>query len=187
MPRMHCSWALTSRHWTTAGQYILSNRPPILCPAAPCRRPDLISQTCRYKLNIWDVGGQKTLRSYWRNYFEATDGLIWVVDSADTRRLADCAEELANLLQQEKLAGASLLVLANKQVPPATRPAQPCLLRCETAPCYRTVLRPRPRFALLTRRSPSHFRARPGPRGRAERRRNQQGMPRSPGAVQRIR
>eukprot|EP00290_Baffinella_frigidus_P007447 CAMPEP_0180136620 /NCGR_PEP_ID=MMETSP0986-20121125/11631_1 /TAXON_ID=697907 /ORGANISM="non described non described, Strain CCMP2293" /LENGTH=185 /DNA_ID=CAMNT_0022077737 /DNA_START=60 /DNA_END=617 /DNA_ORIENTATION=- len=68
-----------------------------------------------YKLNIWDVGGQKTLRSYWRNYFEATDGLIWVVDSADTRRLADCAEELSNLLLQEKLAGASLLVLANKQ------------------------------------------------------------------------
>ena len=37
----------------------------------------------RYRLNIWDVGGQKTLRSYWRNYFEATDGLVWVVDSAD--------------------------------------------------------------------------------------------------------
>ena len=36
----------------------------------------------RYKLNIWDVGGQKTLRPYWRNYFEKTDGLIWVVDSA---------------------------------------------------------------------------------------------------------
>ncbi len=29
-----------------------------------------------YKLNIWDVGGQKTLRSYWRNYFEETDGLV---------------------------------------------------------------------------------------------------------------
>uniref|UniRef100_A0A6U4LUL4 ADP-ribosylation factor-like protein 2 n=2 Tax=Hemiselmis andersenii TaxID=464988 RepID=A0A6U4LUL4_HEMAN len=68
-----------------------------------------------YKLNVWDVGGQKTLRSYWRNYFEATDGLIWVVDSADRRRLGDCAEELGNLLSQEKLAGASLLVFANKQ------------------------------------------------------------------------
>mmetsp|Transcript_25307 Transcript_25307/g.60101 ORF Transcript_25307/g.60101 Transcript_25307/m.60101 type:complete len:185 (-) Transcript_25307:35-589(-) len=68
-----------------------------------------------YKLNVWDVGGQKTLRSYWRNYFESTDGMIWVVDSADVRRLADCAEELQNLLHQEKLAGASLLVLANKQ------------------------------------------------------------------------
>ena len=31
-----------------------------------------------YKLNLWDVGGQKSLRSYWRNYFEETDGLIWV-------------------------------------------------------------------------------------------------------------
>jgi len=47
---------------------------------------------CRYLLNIWDVGGQKTLRSYWRNYFEQTDGLVWVVDSADSRRLQDCAE-----------------------------------------------------------------------------------------------
>ena len=32
-----------------------------------------------FRLNIWDVGGQKTIRSYWRNYFEQTDGLIWVV------------------------------------------------------------------------------------------------------------
>lgn len=40
-----------------------------------------------FQLNIWDVGGQKSLRSYWRNYFESTDGLIWVVDSADKRRL----------------------------------------------------------------------------------------------------
>ncbi|KAK9847955.1 hypothetical protein WJX84_006188 [Apatococcus fuscideae] len=40
-----------------------------------------------YRLNIWDVGGQKTLRSYWRNYFEQTDALIWVIDSADTLRM----------------------------------------------------------------------------------------------------
>merc|ERR1711862_1041376 len=46
------------------------------------------------KLNVWDVGGQKSLRSYWRNYFESTDGLIWVVDSADKRRLEDCKKEL---------------------------------------------------------------------------------------------
>ena len=68
-----------------------------------------------YKLNIWDVGGQKSLRSYWRNYFEATDGLIWVVDSADQKRLADCREELLKLLQEERLMGATLLIFANKQ------------------------------------------------------------------------
>mmetsp|Transcript_54103 Transcript_54103/g.114928 ORF Transcript_54103/g.114928 Transcript_54103/m.114928 type:complete len:188 (+) Transcript_54103:95-658(+) len=68
-----------------------------------------------YQLNVWDVGGQKTIRAYWRNYFERTDGLIWVVDSADASRLEICREELCGLLEQEKLAGASLLILANKQ------------------------------------------------------------------------
>lgn len=64
---------------------------------------------------MWDVGGQKSLRSYWRNYFECTDGLIWVVDSADRLRLDTCRQELDILLQEERLAGATLLVLANKQ------------------------------------------------------------------------
>jgi ADP-ribosylation factor-like protein 2 len=41
------------------------------------------------------------LRSYWRNYFEENDGLIWVVDSADKRRLLDCKEELQGLLKEE--------------------------------------------------------------------------------------
>jgi len=68
-----------------------------------------------YQLNVWDVGGQKTIRAYWRNYFERTDGLIWVVDSADAARLEICKKELCSLLEQEKLAGASLLILANKQ------------------------------------------------------------------------
>ncbi|KAK3912377.1 ADP-ribosylation factor-like protein 2 [Frankliniella fusca] len=68
-----------------------------------------------FKLNVWDVGGQKSLRSYWRNYFECTDGLIWVVDSADKRRLLDCKKELHQLLEEERLAGATLLVFANKQ------------------------------------------------------------------------
>uniref|UniRef100_A0A3Q3KDJ0 ADP-ribosylation factor-like protein 2 n=1 Tax=Monopterus albus TaxID=43700 RepID=A0A3Q3KDJ0_MONAL len=68
-----------------------------------------------FKLNIWDVGGQKSLRSYWRNYFESTDGLVWVVDSADRLRLGDCKQELSTLLLEERLAGATLLVFANKQ------------------------------------------------------------------------
>ncbi|KAF4042436.1 ADP-ribosylation factor family [Phytophthora infestans] len=68
-----------------------------------------------FKLNVWDIGGQQTIRSYWRNYFEQTDALVWVVDSADRRRLEDCKRELTSLLTQEKLAGATLLIFANKQ------------------------------------------------------------------------
>ncbi|PIA55746.1 hypothetical protein AQUCO_00700219v1 [Aquilegia coerulea] len=79
----------------------------------------------KYTLNIWDVGGQKTIRSYWRNYFEETDGLVWVVDSSDIRRLDDCKMELNNLLKEERLSGASLLVLANKQdIQGALKPAE---------------------------------------------------------------
>lgn len=68
-----------------------------------------------YKLNLWDVGGQQTIRAYWRNYFEETDAIIWVVDSADMMRMGDCRKELQELLMEEQLAGATLLVLANKQ------------------------------------------------------------------------
>ena len=38
-----------------------------------------------------------------------------VIDSADKRRLEDCKQELKELLKEERLAGASLLILANKQ------------------------------------------------------------------------
>ncbi len=47
------------------------------------------------------MGGQKTLRSYWRNYFEKTDALIWVADATDRLRIADCRAELHGLLQEE--------------------------------------------------------------------------------------
>jgi len=75
-------------------------------------------QTLQYKgytLNIWDVGGQRSLRTYWRNYYESNDAVVWVVDSADTRRFDDCKNELITLLKEEKLGGASFLIFANKQ------------------------------------------------------------------------
>lgn len=50
---------------------------------------------------LGDVGGQKTLRSYWRNYFEKTDALIWVVDATDRLRIEDCRQELMGLLLEE--------------------------------------------------------------------------------------
>lgn len=40
-----------------------------------------------FKLNVWDVGGQKQLRTYWNNYFDNTDALVFVIDSSDTMRL----------------------------------------------------------------------------------------------------
>ena len=47
-----------------------------------------------FKLNVWDIGGQKAIRPYWKNYYENTDGMVFVVDSSDEVRLEECVEEL---------------------------------------------------------------------------------------------
>ncbi len=39
-----------------------------------------------FKLNVWDIGGQKTIRAYWRNYFDQTDALVMNSDSRVTFR-----------------------------------------------------------------------------------------------------
>ncbi|KAL0248345.1 hypothetical protein GEMRC1_003581 [Eukaryota sp. GEM-RC1] len=68
-----------------------------------------------FRLNMWDIGGQKVIRSYWKNYTENTDGLIFVVDAADRRRIEECAHELTQLLEDDTLVGVPTLVFANKQ------------------------------------------------------------------------
>jgi len=68
-----------------------------------------------FKLNVWDIGGQRTIRPYWSNYFESSDVLGYVVDSSDSRRLEESGSELAELLAEDKLGGVPLLVFANKQ------------------------------------------------------------------------
>ena len=64
---------------------------------------------------MWDIGGQREIRPYWRNYYDQTDALIYVVDSADEARVMEVKENLTELLSEELLNGVPLLVFANKQ------------------------------------------------------------------------
>jgi len=50
-----------------------------------------------------------------RNYYDSTDSLIYVIDSSDRKRLEETGQELLSLLEEDKMAGVPLLVLANKQ------------------------------------------------------------------------
>ncbi|CAI7829459.1 unnamed protein product [Closterium sp. NIES-54] len=45
------------------------------------------------QFTVWDVGGQEKLRPMWRNYFNNTDALIYVVDSLDRERVRQAAQE----------------------------------------------------------------------------------------------
>lgn len=53
-----------------------------------------------FKLNVWDIGGQRKIRPYWRNYFENTDVLIYVIDSADRKRFDETGEVILRKSQE---------------------------------------------------------------------------------------
>ncbi len=69
---------------------------------------------------MWDLGGQELIRRLWRHYYHGTNGIIFVVDSADPARVELAAEELFKLVAEEELKDAAILVLANKQDLPGT-------------------------------------------------------------------
>lgn len=75
-------------------------------------------ETVEYRnicFTVWDVGGQDKIRPLWRHYFQNTQGLIFVVDSNDRERVVEAGKELQNMLQEDELRDAVLLVFANKQ------------------------------------------------------------------------
>ncbi|XP_063928999.1 ADP-ribosylation factor 2 isoform X2 [Zophobas morio] len=75
-------------------------------------------ETVEYKnisFTVWDVGGQTKIRRLWAYYFQNTQGLIYVVDSNDRERIAEAEKELQNMLMEDELRDAVLLVFANKQ------------------------------------------------------------------------
>ncbi|KAH7286234.1 hypothetical protein KP509_33G065200 [Ceratopteris richardii] len=67
------------------------------------------------KFQVWDLGGQTSIRPYWRCYFPNTQAVIYVVDSSDTERLSIAKDEFHAILEEEELKDAVVLVYANKQ------------------------------------------------------------------------
>jgi len=75
-------------------------------------------ETVEYKnisFTVWDVGGQDKIRPLWRQYYQNTQGVIFVVDSNDRDRIQDAKDELNRMLSESELENAVVLVFANKQ------------------------------------------------------------------------
>jgi len=64
---------------------------------------------------IWDVGGQEKIRPLWRSYTRCTDGIIFVLDSADHHMLDEAKMELHRTVSYQDNKDIPLLILANKQ------------------------------------------------------------------------
>ncbi|OXM79302.1 arf/Sar family, other [Cryptococcus neoformans Bt63] len=90
---------------------------------AALKRSSLIAigfnvETVSYKninFQVWDLGGQSSIRPYWRCYYANTQAIIYVIDSSDTSRLATSRSELLTMLSEDELKSVPVLVFANKQ------------------------------------------------------------------------
>ena len=76
----------------------------------------LVSVSSDFRIHYWDIGGQSTIRHFWRHYYdEGSDGFIWVLDGTDIARFQREGKELLKgILKESQLQGASLLILINK-------------------------------------------------------------------------
>jgi ADP-ribosylation factor-like protein 1 len=60
---------------------------------------------------VWDLGGQTSIRPYWRCYYPNTDAIIFVVDSADVERLTIAKQELMAMLEVRSKAHETYMAL----------------------------------------------------------------------------
>ncbi|CAJ0938490.1 unnamed protein product [Ranitomeya imitator] len=55
------------------------------------------------KFQVWDLGGQTSIRPYWRCYYSNTDAVIYVVDSCDRDRIGISKSELVAMLEHHQI------------------------------------------------------------------------------------
>ena len=67
------------------------------------------------KFQVWDLGGQTSIRPYWRCYYPNTTAIVYVVDSCDKERIPTRKEELQGILEEDELRNCIIMIFANKQ------------------------------------------------------------------------
>ncbi|CAG2178665.1 unnamed protein product [Oppiella nova] len=84
----------------------------------PIRTVGFNVETVTYKnveFSIWDAGGEDRIRSLWKHYYTGTQGLIFVVNSADRDRIDQARQEFHKIVNDPQMREVIILVLANKQ------------------------------------------------------------------------
>ncbi|KAM7391295.1 hypothetical protein PAMP_021995 [Pampus punctatissimus] len=87
-------------------------------------------------LNVKELGGADNIKKYWSRYYQGSQGVVFVLDSASSDEDLEAARnELHSALQHPQLCTLPFLILANHQDKPAARtPNQ--LSFCNTYICF---------------------------------------------------
>ncbi|XP_075597185.1 ADP-ribosylation factor-like protein 15 isoform X4 [Balearica regulorum gibbericeps] len=89
-------------------------------------KTSLLSQLCSESPeNIVSTTGADNIRKYWSRYYQGSQGVIFVLDSASSEDdLETARNELHSALQHPQLCTLPFLILANHQDKPAARSVQ---------------------------------------------------------------
>ena len=69
----------------------------------------------KWDIVFWDLGGHKSMREIWEQYYDDASAILFVIDSSDTSRFKEVKKEVENLLNDSRLKGIPVLIAANKQ------------------------------------------------------------------------
>ncbi|XDB62080.1 hypothetical protein AB1E18_015432 [Capra hircus] len=87
-------------------------------------------------LNVKELGGADNIRKYWSRYYQGSQGVIFVLDSASSEDdLETARNELHSALQHPQLCTLPFLILANHQDKPAARSLEIDPKAREVLPC----------------------------------------------------
>uniref|UniRef100_A0A3P8XKZ9 ADP-ribosylation factor-like protein 15 n=1 Tax=Esox lucius TaxID=8010 RepID=A0A3P8XKZ9_ESOLU len=76
-------------------------------------------------LNVKELGGADSIKKYWSRYYQGSQGVVFVLDSASSDEDLETARtELHSALQHPQLCTLPFLILANHQDKPAARTTQ---------------------------------------------------------------
>ncbi|XDV53918.1 hypothetical protein PO909_022313 [Leuciscus waleckii] len=76
-------------------------------------------------LNVKELGGADSIKKYWSRYYQGSQGVVFVLDSASSEEDLEVARtELHSALQHPQLCTLPFLILANHQDKPAARSVQ---------------------------------------------------------------
>jgi len=61
-----------------------------------------------------DLGGHEAARKLWKTYFTSVDGIVFLVDASESKRMDLARTELSKLLTEESIDKTPVLILGNK-------------------------------------------------------------------------
>ncbi|GFR50683.1 hypothetical protein Agub_g12935, partial [Astrephomene gubernaculifera] len=89
----------------------------------------------KYKIEVFDLGGSKTIRSVWKKYLAEVHAIVYVVDAADPQRFEESRKTIQDVLDNQYMLDKPILIFANKQDLPTAASAAEVIKGLGMATC----------------------------------------------------